>query len=217
MNVEEAFLIPGWCWPRELGAIEHLVKNNQSMCHVEIGSFCGKSLYAACTGIKPSATVFAVDPCRDSSHIHCKDESHIHTPSNEWVKATLTSTITAIKSKRPSLDITHLEYSSLAASLIIKDNNLSPDSIYIDGDHNYAEVCADILTWYKLLKPGGLLMGHDFWAANPGVIDAVQELLVGSFKVVENTRIWYTFKPLLSEPNLIPQPLLDIVASDYHL
>ncbi len=207
MNVEEAFLIPGWCWPRELGAIKHLVES--SHCHVEVGSFCGKSLYAACAGVKPGASVFAIDPG--------KEDSHIHTPNAEWVKTTLATTIAAIQRKRPSISVTHLECDSLAASLIIRDKKIAPDTVYIDGDHNYAEVCADILTWYKLLKPGGILIGHDYWAACPGVIEAVQELLDNSFMLMENTRIWYTIKPSLLEPDLIPLPLKDILASDYRL
>ncbi len=36
------------------------------------------------------------------------------------------------------------------------------DAVYIDGDHRPEAVDADISGWRKKLKPGGLLMGHDY-------------------------------------------------------
>jgi len=51
------------------------------------------------------------------------------------------------------------------------------DMIFIDGDHSYEGAKTDILTWRPLLKPGGLLCGHDSdW---PGVTQALEELLPG--------------------------------------
>lgn len=36
------------------------------------------------------------------------------------------------------------------------------DAVYIDGDHSYAACLADLEAWSSRLKPGGLLMGHDY-------------------------------------------------------
>lgn len=36
------------------------------------------------------------------------------------------------------------------------------DFVYLDGDHSLAAVKKDLNTWWPLLKPGGLLLGHDF-------------------------------------------------------
>jgi len=36
------------------------------------------------------------------------------------------------------------------------------DFIYIDGDHSYLGVCADLATWQNKVKKGGFIAGHDY-------------------------------------------------------
>lgn len=36
------------------------------------------------------------------------------------------------------------------------------DAVYIDADHSYKAVLSDLVAWSKKLKPGGLIMGHDY-------------------------------------------------------
>jgi hypothetical protein len=50
--------------------------------------------------------------------------------------------------------------------------------VYLDGDHSKASVAADIAVWWPLVKPGGVLGGHDFHHTKPGVIAAVTEWTV---------------------------------------
>ena len=38
----------------------------------------------------------------------------------------------------------------------------SLDAVYLDGAHDLGPFCADVRAWLLRLKPGGLLMGHDF-------------------------------------------------------
>lgn len=63
------------------------------------------------------------------------------------------------------------------------------DMVFIDGDHRYKEVVKDIKKAYELLKPGGLISGHDYnhpdW---PGVKRAVDELVRGPVETWES--IW---------------------------
>jgi len=49
------------------------------------------------------------------------------------------------------------------------------DFIYIDGDHKYVPVMRDIGQAMLLLKPGGILAGHDCAEYCPGVVRAVDE------------------------------------------
>ena len=53
----------------------------------------------------------------------------------------------------------------------------SIDLVYIDGDHDYANVKSDILAWRNKIRPGGYIAGHDFGHDMPGVAQAVRELL----------------------------------------
>lgn len=36
------------------------------------------------------------------------------------------------------------------------------DAVYVDADHRYEGVRRDLLAAFRVLKPGGLLMGHDY-------------------------------------------------------
>lgn len=51
------------------------------------------------------------------------------------------------------------------------------DFVYLDGDHRYEHVLADIDAWWPLLKDGGIMAGHDFLDEEPtfGVKRAVLE------------------------------------------
>jgi hypothetical protein len=41
-----------------------------------------------------------------------------------------------------------------------EDNSL--DFVYIDGNHRIKWIIADIYEWYKKIKPGGFIGGHDY-------------------------------------------------------
>lgn len=45
--------------------------------------------------------------------------------------------------------------------------------VYIDADHREESVKRDIETWWPLVRPGGVLAGHDFDAEHVGVVAAV--------------------------------------------
>lgn len=50
------------------------------------------------------------------------------------------------------------------------------DFVFIDADHTYEGVRADIDAWLPKVRSGGWLMGHDFNAKDfPGVVQAVTE------------------------------------------
>lgn len=52
------------------------------------------------------------------------------------------------------------------------------DLVFIDGDHSREAVLADLRMWRPLVKPGGVLAGHDlFNPAFEGVLDALLEHL----------------------------------------
>lgn len=51
------------------------------------------------------------------------------------------------------------EHSPQAADRFKHD---SLDFVYIDADHSYAAVYNDIVAWYRKVRPGGILCGHDY-------------------------------------------------------
>ena len=60
------------------------------------------------------------------------------------------------------------------------------DMVFIDGAHDYENVKADIQAWKPLVRPGGLLCGHDW--GHPPIVQAVRELL-GTPE--SSSTIWY--------------------------
>ena len=64
---------------------------------------------------------------------------------------------------------------SLQAAKTVQDGVF--DLVYIDADHSYEAVVADIKTWAPKVKQGGLLAGHDWCDTLPAVREAVQDEL----------------------------------------
>lgn len=50
------------------------------------------------------------------------------------------------------------------------------DFVFVDADHRYEAVSADIDTWMPKIRPGGMMLGHDYNEPEfPGVVQAVRE------------------------------------------
>lgn len=68
-----------------------------------------------------------------------------------------------------------------------KDNTF--DFVFVDGNHSYSYVLEDITEWYKKVKPGGIIAGHDY-KVDPvndyGVIEAVEK-----FTTDNNISPWF--------------------------
>jgi hypothetical protein len=70
----------------------------------------------------------------------------------------------------------------------------SQDVVFIDADHRYEAVAADIDRWRAKIRPGGLLCGHDFCESWAGVKRAVLERFP-TVMVNEASTIWFTVLP----------------------
>lgn len=69
---------------------------------------------------------------------------------------------------------------SVRAARIFDDRSL--DFVFIDADHSYEAVRADIAAWLPKVRQGGTLAGHDCSEADyPGVVRAVREAFGGDF------------------------------------
>jgi len=62
-----------------------------------------------------------------------------------------------------------------AAADVLQRYDATFDFVYIDASHEYESVLADIKAYAKLVKPGGFLIGDDYFQNWPGVIKAVDE------------------------------------------
>jgi len=69
---------------------------------------------------------------------------------------------------------------SVSAARLFQDSSL--DFVYLDAGHSYLEVVADINAWSAKVRPGGLLMGHDY-------MDGDVSVVINSNEVISTFRI----------------------------
>jgi predicted O-methyltransferase YrrM len=70
------------------------------------------------------------------------------------------------------------------------------DMVFIDADHKYEIVIADIRAWLPKVKPGGILCGHDYRRPGDDVNRAVDELLGSDrIKLLGRSAIWWLRLP----------------------
>ena len=111
----------------------------------------------------------------------------------EWLKAVSAATIERIHAlTRITLQVG----SSLEIARQLAREGRSFGSVFLDGCHEYAECTADIEIRTMLIRPGGILAGHDYWPNHWGVMEAVKE--TGPFEVVPDTRIWFRYLPAVT-------------------
>jgi len=183
--VRAGYQIPGMLWPQEAGQLYDLFAG--SSCHVEIGSYAGKSLFTTAMTLAEGAVLYAVDP------FILSDIDTYPLPSPTWLQMVQKVTIEDIRHHRKDLIVSQVELTGFEFARKYHASSPQPTTIYIDGSHYDADVDADINSWLPLLAKGGIMAGHDFWPQHPGVMDAVSRNLPG-FKTFPNSRIWYYTK-----------------------
>lgn len=173
VSMEMAYQIPGMLWPVEQGWLyDAFAKSSE---HAELGSYCGRSMFCAASGAEEPMNVVCVDDFRES-------------PVPEWPRRVFQATADMLMDWGPvSIELVRL--STVDAFRMMAEQERSFDSLFIDACHEYAECKADIENWSTLVRPGGLIAGHDYSPRHPGVMDAVNE--TGAFEVVPETRIWF--------------------------
>uniref|UniRef100_A0A6M3IQB5 Putative methyltransferase n=1 Tax=viral metagenome TaxID=1070528 RepID=A0A6M3IQB5_9ZZZZ len=99
-------------------------------------------------------------------------------------------------------DCTIIRKTSMDALSDFKDGSL--DFVYIDGDHEFSHIAADLVEWSKKVKPGGIVSGHDYFCTDPGARNLVCHIkpVVDAYTKVFGIHNFYTFgrsKPLNEE------------------
>lgn len=166
-----------------------LAENGRDKTVLEIGSWLGRSTKALAATARQ---VFAVDHWKGSKNDATEDEAKKLDP---W--ATFNSNLGPEINRRVVIPINR-GHEEITPSMTYFDGltmdscPVAPvDMAFVDGEHSYEAAKRDILNAKAMLKPGGLLCGHDFdKAAHPGVVQAVQEL-VPNYRTEPLTSIWY--------------------------
>ncbi len=64
-----------------------------------------------------------------------------------------------------------------------------PSFVFIDGRHEHKDVAEDIAAWLPLIRPGGVIAGHDHTPSWPGVETAVREAFPDGYEISKSSWI----------------------------
>lgn len=177
--------VPG-SWPWEIDGWLHQDegKSLAELCIgkrvLEIGSYCGLS--TVCIA-RTAEHVTAVDYFDGRGTPVPQDTSKAF-----WNNLRRYGVADKVESCHPNAELPLAEY----------------DVAFVDGAHDYASVAADIEKARAVLKPGGLLLMHDYQpgetALHPGVREAVDELLAEGGELLETIETLAVVRP----PALVP-------------
>mgnify|MGYP000214067224 CR=1 FL=1 len=137
--------------------------NTKQMTMVEIGSYAGQSTELFSKHFK---SVIAIDPFindYDPNDITCEFMKL------EDVYVKFTELINKFNNVR------HIRMTSDDAIKSLLESEV--DFVYIDGLHTYNQVSLDIDNYLQIIKPSGLIGGHDYHSTWQGVINAINEKL----------------------------------------
>lgn len=144
--------------------IRHLkaTENLSEFIIVEIGSYIGQSTMMFADEAK---LVISVDPFMNNYDPN-DDACHAADIPTEVYQKFLENTSSYE-------NISHIKMISDDAVKVLE--NLKIDMLYIDGVHTYDQVKKDIENYKHIIKPGGLICGHDYTSHFQGVMNAVDE------------------------------------------
>jgi hypothetical protein len=91
---------------------------------------------------------------------------------------------------------------SVNAANQFKNNSI--DYIMIDAGHTYEDVTTDLKTWYKKVKPGGIISGDDYTIADE-TTEAVDDFFYGQFDKTYY-RAFLRKKPKIQIKHLLTSP-----------
>lgn len=124
---------------------------DQPSSFVEIGSYQGKS--AAFLGVEILNRGL---PCT----LHCVDSwERPNDQEGPPIRAAFDTNMGPLKARLNGRFLVHAIPSVIAAPQFADE---SVDVVWIDGDHSYDAVTADIQAWWPKVKPGGWMGGDDY-------------------------------------------------------
>ncbi len=159
--------IPTYTTADELFKLHDLARSlKESSTGVEIGSYTGASSVMIGKGMRGGGRLYCVDTWENDGMTEGKRDTFETFKEN--IKG-LEGIVTPLRGR--SVDV--------AASF-----ETPLDFLFIDGDHSYEGVKADVDAWFGKLKSGGIIVMHDTgWAE--GVVKVVDEDVMPHLRMPE--------------------------------
>lgn len=199
-DVAEAAGIDGWMSEAELAWLAGVAKGCRII--VEIGSWKGRSTKAL--AMHTGGVVYAIDDWRGDEHGSAELRQELAAKGPDGVHAEF------LRNLEPEIRagrVVVLRRRSAEAAPVLREllGGRGADLVFIDAEHTRASVKHDIETYRPFLREGGLLAGHDYSGAWPGVVLAVDELVPGRTVIPDGT-IWHARCPAEAPDAATPLP-----------
>jgi len=170
-----------WSGPPNANYIQGLIDlydmvNAHDGIAVEVGSWTGESAEIACQFVRE---LWCVDPWEDPSW-----------PDNEAMFDQRTAAYPNIRKLKARSEDAAMEFEDESVAMV-----------YIDGKHEYQDVCSDIRAWYPKIQSHGWITGHDYDNEHPGVVQAVDDLL-GTPELTFSDSSWAVQKISMTLPEV---------------
>jgi len=152
---------------RRWHALENLIRANGYTRGVELGVYKGETFKYLLANL-PGLFLTGVDRF-DTRHYHATREGRPPKSFDlDYERRQIQSWIDQHAPARGRLIVRD----TVLASEYFGDQTL--DFIFVDADHRYEAVCADLDAWIGKVRPGGSVYGHDWNEIEfPGVVNAV--------------------------------------------
>jgi len=151
---------------------------------VQIGVWRGRDLLFAAELLaalgRPDSRITGVDPYR-----HPPIEGDLESCTVSYRESL--AGLVAHGSEQELRHVQLLRARSVPARRLFDDQTL--DLVYIDGDHSLDAVACDIHMWSSAVRQGGVLGGHDYDPAFPGVMESVDRAWPG--RVRHYASVWW--------------------------
>jgi len=180
VDISKALSVQGWMSDRELLWLAERAREYDTI--VEFGSLMGRSTRALADNIKESGTIWAVDPWAGDYY---QVDGDVLRMVNTYCYPQFYENLKDHIDCGRVIPTRGFSYSFKLPFVV--------DMVFIDGDHRYETVLKDIDKTLELVRPGGMICGHDWDHPNwPGVRQAVT--IKFGFVDVEDT-IWWKIRP----------------------
>lgn len=150
--------VPGWESTAEEEALIQLAREympDRGGVLVEIGVEYGRSTaeFAFACKDKPNTRIVSVDLFPDNHHIAGQHGGLLAVWRQNLIEAGVQN--------YDNVTLEPIQGNSAAVGQYVW-NNTPIDLLFIDGDHSYEGVRKDIANWWGYLKPGGIIIFHDY-------------------------------------------------------
>lgn len=151
--------------------VEFLQENSKVDIVVEVGTFQGESTELLAIAFK---NVWTIDPYIGYTYFGIA----LSEIEKKFIDKVLSKHSNIHKLKTTSVEASE------------QFQNESVDFVYIDGDHSYASVKQDILTWLPKIRTGKYIGGHDYTLVDMKEVCQAVDEIVGPPDLVFDDNSW---------------------------